>query len=413
MFTSFFPRPKIFFWSAALWSLAVVLFWFFLAKNSGYVIGLENPPEDAEPIIGATAFISKPFIWFYLYFILAVLIFAGVWRAVSPHPWQAWAVLGSAIIVFLKYFDVEIDVAINTWYGPFYDLIAKACTSPGSVSAGELYWGLLAFGSLVAVWAPFDAFTNFFIRHFVFRWRTAMHSHFAENWKKLSHIEGASQRVQEDAMAFARGMENEGTSILRAILTLIAFLPLLYIYSKHITALPFIGVVPQALIWASIAWAIFGTLFMALIGIKLPGLEFKNQRVEAALRKELVLGEDDTSRATDFSLRSLFADVRKNYFSLYRNYVYFDFGRSVYINADTVYSIVLLVPSIVAGTMTFGLFQQVGNAFDKVRGAFQVIYNDWDSIVRLISIYKRLRAFEATLEGQQLPVLETAPQPTG
>ena len=37
--------------------------------------------------------------------------------------------------------------------------------------------------------------------------------------------------------------------------------------------------------------------FLALVGIKLPGLQFRNQRVEAAYRKELVLAEDDPTRA--------------------------------------------------------------------------------------------------------------------
>ena len=55
---------------------------------------------------------------------------------------------------------------------------------------------------------------------------------------------------------------------------------------------------------------IFGTGLLAIVGIKLPGLEFKNQRVEAAFRKELVYGEDDTSRAQPPTLKELFADVR-------------------------------------------------------------------------------------------------------
>ena len=41
----------------------------------------------------------------------------------------------------------------------------------------------------------------------------------------------------------------------------------------------------------------FQTGVLALIGIRLPGIEFFNQRVEAAYRKELVIGEDDAARA--------------------------------------------------------------------------------------------------------------------
>jgi peptide/bleomycin uptake transporter len=406
MFKSFFPSPRLFFLSAALWSLVVVLFWFFVAKESGYLIGLPNPAEDAEPVIGVQSFVTAPFIWFCLYYVAAVFIFAAVWWQIAPHPWFGWSVLGTALIVFLSYTSVEIDVAINTWYGPFYDLITKACTTPGSVTAAELYWGLLTFGGLAAIWTPINALTNFVVRHYVFRWREAMHHFYADNWKRLSDIEGAAQRVQDDTMQFSSGMQNEGVSILNAILTLIAFLPILYGYSTHIKELPLFGEVPQALVWASIAWAIFGTTFIALLGIRLPGLEFKNQRVEAALRKELVLGEDDKSRATSSGIASLFSDIRSNYFTLYKNFLPFDFGKSVYLNADVVFSIVLLIPSVAAGTITFGLFTQISNAFDKVRSAVQILFNDWGEIVKLISIYKRLRTFEAAIEGVDIAAIK-------
>ena len=40
-------------------------------------------------------------------------------------------------------------------------------------------------------------------------------------------------------------------------------------------------------------FSIGGILISWLVGIKLPGLEYNNQKVEAAFRKELVYGEDD------------------------------------------------------------------------------------------------------------------------
>ena len=409
MFKSFFPSPRLFFWSAALWSLFAILFWFFFAKNAGHYIGLENLPAGAEPIIGPQVFIGKPFIWFYCYFAASVGIFGGIWWRLAKHAMFNWSVFGTAMIVFITYFQVELDVAINAWYGPFYDMLAKATTTKGSVTISELYKSLLAFAGLIAVFVLVYSFQKFFIRHFVFRWRTAMNEFYVSNWQKLRHLEGASQRVQDDSMQFAKGMEDQGASILSAILTLIAFLPILYGYSVHITELPIVGAIPHALVWASIVWALFGTVFLSLIGIKLPGLEFRNQRVEAAYRKELVLGEDDQNRAAIPTLNSLFSNVRTNYFKLYFNYLYFDFGRIIYINADTIYSLVLLFPSIIAGTMTFGLFQQISNAFDKVRASVQVLVSDWDSIIKLISIYKRLRAFEATLFDQPLSKIEAEP----
>jgi peptide/bleomycin uptake transporter len=406
MFVSFFPRPKLFFISAAVWSLAAILFWFFVAKNAGGIIGLPNPAPDAEPIIGVFALLSKPFIWFYCYYIAVVGIFAGMWWRIDPHPWFIWSVLGSALIIFLNYFSVEMSVAVNAWYGPFYDLINAGLTKSRPITQGELYASLMTFVWLAAITTFVYSFMTFFFRHYIFRWRDAMHHFYANRWLELRTVEGASQRVQDDTMQFARGMENEGTSVMQAVMTLIAFLPILYGYSKYITELPLVGAIPNALVWASVFWAILGTSFIALVGHKLPGLEFRNQRVEAALRKELVLGEDNADRALPPTLTELFSGVRKNYFRLYFNYLYFDVGRRIYGNADTVFSLILLFPSIVAGTMTLGLFNQIQNSFDKVRSAFQTLADDWTDVVKLISIYKRLRAFEATLTGGALSPIE-------
>jgi peptide/bleomycin uptake transporter len=409
MFVSFFPRPKLFFLSACLWSLFCILLWYFAARNWGQYIGLANPAADIPAIIGPMVFISKPFLWFYVYFAAIVGIFAGVWWKLAPHYWFNWSVLGTSLIIFYTYFNVQLSVAINAWYGPFYDLLNEALTKSRKVEISELYSSLLTFVGLATVFVLVVSSMRFFIRHYIFRWRRAMHEYYAAHWQKLRNIEGASQRVQDDTMQFARNMEIQGVSFVSACMTLIAFLPILYGYSKHITELPIVGAIPQALVWASIFWATLGTLFVYFIGYRLPGLEFKNQRVEAALRKELVYGEDNENRADDFTLKGLFGELRENYYRLYRNYIYFDLGRNTYANADTVYSLVLLFPSIVAGTMTLGLFTQINNAFDKVRESFQVLFNDWDDIIKLISIYKRLRAFEATLHGQELPKIETEP----
>ena len=105
---------------------------------------------------------------------------------------------------------------------------------------------------------------------------------------------------------------------------------------------------------AAIVWSLFGTAFLALIGIKLPGLEFRNQRVEAAYRKELVYGEDDAARAQPQTTRELFPDVRQNYFRLFFHYMYFNIGRILYIQTDNIFPYIVLAPTIVAGKITLG-----------------------------------------------------------
>ncbi len=203
-------------------------------------------------------------------------------------------------------------------------------------------------------------------------------------------------------MRFASTLENMGVSFINAIMTLIAFLPVLVTLSAHVPELPIIGHIPYGLVIATIVWSLMGTGLLAVVGIKLPGLEFKNQRVEAAYRKELVYGEDDATRATPPTVRELFSAVRKNYFRLYFHYMYFNIARILYLQVDNVFGLFLLFPSIVAGTITLGLMTQITNVFGQVRGAFQYLINSWTTLVELMSIYKRLRSFEHELDGDKI-----------
>ena len=80
---------------------------------------------------------------------------------------------------------------------------------------------------------------------------------------------------------------------------------------------------------------------------------------------------------------------------------------------DVVFPYILLAPTIVAGKLTLGPLQQILNAFTQVRNSFQILINSWTTIVDLISIYKRLRAFEATIAGAPLPDIEHVKEPAG
>ena len=406
MFVSFFPAPRAFFWSAALWGLAAIFFWFFVARDAGELIGLANPAPDAPPIIGVEQFWSKPFIWFYIYYLAVVAIFAAIWWYLSPHPYFRWSVLGSALIVFLTYYWVQAGVAINSWYGPFYDLIQTALGKTRPVAASEFYAQILTFLGIALVAVVIRALTLFFINHYVFRWRWAMNDFYMSNWSHLRKVEGAAQRVQDDTMRFASNLEDLGENFINAVMTLIAFFPILIGYSSKVAEIPILGHVPYALVLAAVLWSAFGTGALILIGIKLPGLEFKNQRVEAAFRKELVYGEDHDERAGPMTMTELFSAVRRNYFTLYFHYVYFNISRFLYGQTDNIYAYIVLVPTMVAGTITLGFLNQVINAFDQVRSSFQYLVSSWPEIIKMISIYKRLRAFEATLYGQPLPALD-------
>ena len=415
MFASFFPTPKLFFPAALIWTALGMTLWYAVARDLGPqlslggLVGFAYPPADADG--AAVAVETARNIWLFQYMIAVGAVFVGLVGWLMPHRWHRWSVGVSALIVFLLWFQVQLDVMINNWFGTFYNMVQQALAKPNAITLEQFFGQLATFGGIAGVYIATAVMTAFITSHYVFRWRTAMNDYYVEHWHRLRHIEGASQRIQEDTQKFAQTVEGLGASLVEALMTLIAFLPILWGLSVHVKELPLVGEVPQALVFVAVIWAVIGTAGLALAGIRLPGLEFRNQRVEAAYRKELVLGEDQAARAEPLTLAALFRDVRLNYFRLYWNYLYFNIVRYGYLQASVLVPYIALAPSIVAGGLTLGVMQQVIRAFGRVESSFQYLVRSWTTIVSLLSVYKRLRAFEATLSDQPLDGIEAEAPP--
>lgn len=400
MFKSFFPNSSWFWPSVIVWSLFCTVIWISFNADMANLIGLPIDP-DSEPVIGLGHFVTNQFLTFYLYYFLVVALFAAFWFRLAPGRWQWWSIIGSAFILFSTYYSVQVSVAINNWRRPFFDLVQNSLSgkAEGEMIGQQLYDLIVVFGEIAFLFIFIYVLTRFLVSHYIFRWRTAMNDYYTKQWKQVCHIEGASQRVQEDTMRFASIMEGLGVALIDAVMTLFAFLPVLWSLSQYVKELPIVGEIAYPLFTMAIIWSVFGTGLLALVGIKLPGLEFKNQKVEAAYRKELVYGEDDQQRAEPMTLKELFNDVRKNYFTLYLHYMYFNIARSLYLQADNIFVFLLLVPTIAAGLITFGILQQILTAFNQVSNSFQYLVNSWTTIVELLSVYKRLKSFEQVIKG--------------
>ncbi|QQR34715.1 peptide transporter [Devosia oryziradicis] len=455
MFRSFFPVPKIFFSSAVIWMLLTTLLYQFAGDPVRSVISIDRflapaicapaavPADQAtvaddavpDPVAGAAvtdpnapattesaappaavattncvaedaSFLNGGRIWEYWYIFLCTVAFCAFWYVYKRNEWYWWSVVGSAVLFLATYSQVQLQAFINFWQGGFFDVLQGALSEPGSVTPEE-YWPYVI--TLMAVLLPniiFLVMLAFFNSHYVFRWRKAMTSYYMQYWDRVRTVEGAAQRVQEDTMRFASIVEDLGTSFLDSLLTLVVFLPILWGLSTHITQLYGFEGVPGNLVWVALVVAAFGTGLLWLVGIRLPGLNFENQKVEAALRKELVYGEDHADRADPPTFRELFANVQKNYFRLYFHYTYFNLARYAYLQVAGYVPLLTLSPSVLAGTITLGIYQQVQQAFGQVASSFQFFARAWTTIVELQSIYMRLRKFESFIPKDQEPIKE-------
>ncbi len=103
MFKSFFPKPGAFFLSAFVWALIAVIFW--QAGGGDWVARITG--ASGQIPISAARFWSLDFLIFYAYYIVCVGLFAFFWFIYSPHRWQYWSILGTALIIFVTWFMVK------------------------------------------------------------------------------------------------------------------------------------------------------------------------------------------------------------------------------------------------------------------------------------------------------------------
>ena len=247
----------------------------------------------------------------------------------KSKKWALWAYGGGFLLIASLWMQVQMTVAINSWYKDFYDLLQNAKDYYPNPSEGisKLYDYLISTNyintgfkgdpSFLVITLPYvvlAVFTAWFTRMYALRWREAITFSYIPKWKNLEKdIEGSSQRIQEDCARWAKLIESLGLQVIRAIMTLIAFLPILWTLSSSVEV-PFLKDINGSLVWCALSVSVGGLIISWFVGGKLPGLEYNNQKVEAAFRKDLVLAEDNKKEyAREETLWELFLGILEKY----------------------------------------------------------------------------------------------------
>lgn len=306
-----------------------------------------------------------------------------------------WAYGVGFILILSLYAQVELSVMINEWYKDFYNILQDVKNH----TVDDFWDGLIKFMYYAMPYVIIATLTSYLTSLYTLRWREAMTFEYIDHWQQAQKdVEGSSQRIQEDMYRFAKIVESLGLQIVRAVMTLIAFLPVLWNISKGLN-LPIVGDTPGSLVWVALAISLGGLAISWFVGIKLPGLEYNNQKVEAAFRKELVYAEDDKVNYGQSSvLFDLFTGLKINYHRLFLHYGYFNIWLYSFSQAMVVVPYIFMGPSLFTGAIKLGVMIQVSNAFSQVRGSFSVFTSHWTTITELRSIYKRLKEFEKNID---------------
>ncbi|EOA0637594.1 putative transporter [Campylobacter coli] len=378
----------------------------------------------------------------------------------ASKKWALWAYLGLFLLLFFLYMQTSLNVAINSWYSDFYNVLQKpkielldsnttqkaeekfennasliqeanqkaqenfqkanfinkgalyyyqslleyffnsrAMIEKESYSASDFYALILVFLAIAIPYVLIATINIYFASVYAFKWREAMTFSYLKFWKnKDDNIEGSSQRIQEDTYNFSKIVESLGLSFIRALMTLVAFIPILWTLSEN-SSFYFLKNIDGLLVYVALLISLGGLIVSWFVGIKLPGLEYNNQKAEAAFRKELVYAEDNRKEyAKNETMIELFTGLKFNYKRLFLHYGYFNIWLILFEQMIVIVPFLIMAPGLFAGAIGLGIVMQINNAFDQVRSSFSVFITNWTTITQLRSIHKRLKEFEKNIE---------------
>ena len=204
MFLSFFPQPRLFFWSALLWTALVMAFWYSAGDADRIYVGLSAPPGTPSATGISRLLVAILHLVLSLFCdgrrhlcgFLAILLAASLVGLVHPR------FRAHRLRHILPGSDQRCDQRV------VWALLQSHPGGLGKNPPGDRL-GVLRGASGRRLGLPSSAvgvgaLNRFFVSHYVFRWRTAMNDHYMSNWGRIRLIEGSSQRVQDDTMRFSR-----------------------------------------------------------------------------------------------------------------------------------------------------------------------------------------------------------------
>ena len=80
----------------------------------------------------------------------------------TQKKWHLWSIGGTIIILAATWYQVQLDVRINEWFGEFYDTLQKALTEPNSVTEKDFIAYLFTFAKIAAVYILVVIFSDYF-----------------------------------------------------------------------------------------------------------------------------------------------------------------------------------------------------------------------------------------------------------
>ena len=337
-------------------------------------------------------------------------LFRGYWN--SEHKWKARGLL--AFVIGLNFASVYLLVRINSWYNEFYNALQQY--------AQESFWPLVGeFTALAFLYIIIAVYAIYLRQMLQIRWRTWMTDTYLAGWMKHqvyyrlqvlgSDTDNPDQRISEDINQFVTLTLQLLLGFLKQLTTLGAFGVVLWNLSGAFTV-PLGShefVIYGYMFWFSLVYSILGTVGAHLVGRRLIGLNFDQQRYEADFRFNMMRVRENSESvafyrgedAEGVGFKERFAHVISNYWQLMKQTKLLNFYVNGYAQLAIIVPLVLAAPRYFGGEMALGGLMQTVSAFGRVQDALSYFVESYDTIAQLAAVVRRLSTFTEHMESAQ------------
>jgi vitamin B12/bleomycin/antimicrobial peptide transport system ATP-binding/permease protein len=314
-------------------------------------------------------------------------------------------------VIALNLGIVYINVLLNKWNNTFYDALQAK-------DWGVFLHQLIRFCWLAGFFIVFAVYQYYLNQMLQIRWRRWFTDRYLRAWLAdgayyrmqfaAGETDNPDQRVSEDVPQFITSTLNLGIGGMRAVVTLISFVAILWGLSGTLTVpIGHASVrVHGYLVWVALLYAVAGTWLTNRIGRSLVRLNFDQQRYEADFRFNLVRfrenaegvalyhGEADELR----SFRRRFSSIVSNWWGIMRQQKRLTWLTSGYAQAAIIFPVIVVAPRYFRGTILLGGLMQTAAAFGQVQDSLSFIVSSYTDIASWRAVVERLVEFQRSLE---------------
>jgi putative ATP-binding cassette transporter len=272
-------------------------------------------------------------------------------------------------------------------------------------------------GALVAITLPLQAYCTSWLQ---IRWRRWMTDRYLSDWLRAGNhyrmqLQGTTdnpdQRISIDVQMFVVTALSTSLGLLRALTALSSFIFILWGISAH-TPLPIYGhdySFPGYLVIAALIVAVCGTLLTHVVGRRLIGLNFDQQRYEADFRFSLVRVRENSEQiallqgepVAQDRLMDRFAFVMGNWRRIMTRTLKLGLFTGGFNQINFLVPSFLIAPSLLTGVVQFGTYMQTSIAFGSVEGAFTFFVTQYSTLAEWKAVIDRLVGFEAAAQAAE------------